>query len=479
MKLKRKDYLVAMIIELVSVILTSLCLVTSRNNDIYRYIFVLPLSYTVITAVFIQSFKDVSVNISKLAVILLYFIKDCFSPSILGLGNYVTAFTKITQADVNFAISLMVYEYIVVILVLLLTSYNRITFVKRTIKLIKDKEHENTGIWLLLLLAILCGVSYVFLPSIRANYSSIFKATAVVGLENSNIYSVGSLKRVLNTLFVFLFPFTLELIVACFVWKIWNKYGDTLISLFMSFICIAFLLFFISEDTMFSLINIFVILIGVIKLYKRHRKLIIGLTCTIGTLAILLISVAKSQDVGFDANPMTMISYMFQSYFPGVANTAGVHGFVGKVPKLLQFWYEIYNAIPFKTTLFGKVYDRLVIDYCVYNDTVYMLIPEIAQSYYFWGFFLAPIEIVIILRISMVYYEKACAETNFLRFITYFLISFYSAITPVMYNSTNLLYRFTNVFFPMIILVRFTGRMDWYFDNETEFRGISDRGESV
>ena len=102
------------------------------------------------------------------------------------------------------------------------------------------------------------------------------------------------------------------------------------------------------------------------------------------------------------------------------------------------------------------------------DGTIYQIIPLTAQSYYFYGFILAPIDALILTIISLDFYDRAQRSRNIFRFCTYILISIYAGITIGMYNMTTFFSKVLNVFLPMFIILHFTNEKKCSFNSLLE-----------
>lgn len=429
------------------VISTASCLI-NRTSETYHNLYILPLGYTLINLLFLRNAKGMLSNYARGIIIGVCFVKGVFTPLLLSIGGYETFFYRVTKEGVDFAILLLLYEYFCVILYLYYYRYKEVRHRFR----IKFAKKYNFGKSIIVAVIFFCALSYLALPELRASFIPVFKLSRIVSLEGNTTVDVG-IRRVFYTLATMLFPIALTYASSLMVFAA-RKRGEGLGSLFAACFSIVMLLLFVSEETGYFVICTLVVFLLIYQLYPSKRKILFGLGGGVFLMAIVAVYFAKTATVSGAVTGM--MGRMFQAYFPGVSNTAGIYNYVGVESKVIQWFYELYNGIPFKTTLFGKLYDRLVIDYCQYNGTIYQIIPLTAQAYYFYGFILAPIDALLLTKISLYFFNRAQKSKNVFKFCTYILIAIYAGVTIGMYNMTTFFSKALNVFLPMLIILRFT-----------------------
>lgn len=433
---------------LLGIISTAGCLI-NRESEIYQNLFMLPLGYTVINLLFFRNAKGMLSNYARGIIIGVCFMKGIFTPLLLSIGGYETFFYRITKEGVDFAIALLLYEYVCVSLYI---NFHKNKGVSHGFR-IKIAKKYNFGKSIILAVIIFCALSYLVLPELRASFMPIFSLSRVVSLDGNTSIPIG-IRRVFYTLATMLFPIALTYASSLMVF-VARRRGEGFGSLFAACFSIVILLFFVSEETGYFVICTLVVFLLIFQLYPSKRKILFGIGGGMFVLAIVAVYFAKLATVS-GTTGTGMMGRMFQAYFPGVSNTAGIYKYTGVESKVTQWFYELYNGIPFKTTLFGKIYDRLVIDYCNYNGTIYQIIPLTAQAYYFYGFILAPIDALLLTKISLESYNKAQNSKNVFMFCTYIFIAIYAGVTIGMYNMTTFFSKTLNVFLPMLIIMRFT-----------------------
>lgn len=438
-------------------VISTISCYTNKTSELYQNLYRLPLGYTIINLIFVNNSKGMFSNYARGIIIGVCFMKGVFTPLLLSMGEYDTFFNKVTKESVDFAIALLLYEYLCVVFALYYYKKKELNH-KCKIKLVK---RLSLGKSIIFAVIFFCGISYVVLPELRCVFIPIFMLSRVVSLDG-NVGIVVGLKRAFFTLATMLFPIALMYGGAILVFAARRK-GEGIGSLLKACFSIVILLLFVSEETGYFVVCTLVVFLLIYQLYPSKRKLLFGLGGSVFFIAIVAIYFAKSATVS--GSVTGMMGRMFQAYFPGVSNTAGIYNYVGPEAKITQWFYELYNGIPFKTTLFGKLYNRLVIDYCQKNGTIYQIIPLSAQAYYFYGFILAPIDALLLTRISLDFYNRAQKSRNVFKFCTYILISIYAGITIGMYNMTTFFSKVLNVFLPMLIILHFTSEKKCSFES--------------
>lgn len=439
-----ENMLFALMISL-GIISTVSCLL-NPGPIAYSYLFALPFGFTLISFLFWKNLKGMICNYIKGIIIGVCFIKDVVTPMLLSLNRYETNFYKVTESSINFAVALLLYEYLCITFFLFISENQK----KKNKFCSNSIVFVHGGMVLISVVTAFCAIAYVVIPEMRMTFLPIFKMSDIVSLDGGVSLSIG-IRRVFYTLAGMFFPIALLYVVALLIYTIRRRRGEGIGSLFIACFSTIIMLMFVSQETGYTLICVLILFFLIYQIYPSKRSFLRSMGVIVFLIAIAAIYKAK-----VEASSGANIGMMFQAYFPGVANTAGIYNYVGPEPKFNQWFYELYNGIPFKTTLFGVFFDRLVIDYCIYNETIYQIIPLTAQAYYFYGFLLAPIDAIILCKIALLFYEKAQKSPNVFKFCTFLLIAVFAAVTIGMYNMTTFFSRVLNAFLPMIIIIKLT-----------------------
>jgi hypothetical protein len=380
----------------------------------------------------------------------------------MNLGNYAGLFNITSVQSINKAIILMIYETFMVFVVLWISlCKNYKEKLKRTVGIKKINIIYN----IIFLLFVFCLISYVIMPEIRMNFSSIFKSNNAISNNyaiTSAIINRGLLKRALFTLTLLLIPILQICLPIVLFIKIRKYFGEKKLAVVLSLGCISLNFLMISGNNIDIFVISLVLSLILIRIYPKYLGFIIKVVGTFGFLGIVVIVIAKSNtDMFSEINPFVAQSKMFQGYFQGVSNVAG--GFYINNPnKFSTLFYDFFDMIPFRNTLFNINGDRLVKVYCRSNNVVAQIIPCIIQSYHYLGFAFAPIVPMILAYWSTKTHKKSVIEKNVFKYAVYLLLLIYLAFSMAVNNFTIFGTMFFNVILPLYLISVFSGKASWF-----------------
>jgi len=464
--IKGSSFMIPFLVIFFSIIVGFVILFDESRPDYYTFLPLLPFCFALTCLLLINIFKDFLKKLPYFLVISLYMVRNVVTPLLMRFGDYYGAFTLLYNSNVNRAIALMIYETFVVFGFLFFLNRKTIHY-SRTFKVrvsLSKKKIHLFGFFLFILIAF-CIVALVLVPEIKGHYKTIFDDEGIVkGFITSEMFIVGNIDRILFTLFTVIFNFLkiyISVWLICFIGK---KFNNTMISIILSVVIILAQFLFMSASDSFTLITVAILCIVMYKIYKKKRKNVFLLLVTIMFIGPIVMYIFRSET--FSSSVFQTLSYMFQAYFPGVSNIAGVYN-TNNPNKLSTLFFDFYEMIPFRNTLFGLSGDKLAIVYTRSNMALSHIIPCVGQAYHYIGAIFAPIVPCI-----FVYTANKCQaiyrdQNNIWKYVSSLLLCIYAAITPIMYNFTIFGSIFLITILPMLILSNCSGNI-FTFDKITK-----------
>jgi hypothetical protein len=469
--LSTKEIMLIFAILFISIITSFIILTDSDRPLHFEWLPLLPICFGLINIFFFSIFRNIFEKISYLLIISLYMVRNVFTPLVMSFGGYEGFFTLLYPDNVNKAIALMIYETFIVFSTL---YWLRDKKFKKATNNNKNNSTSTKKIRIFgtaIILLILVNVfAYFQVPQISSNYSSIFLGEQVIG-DRSIVETLptGSIHRILYTLFTFSFNFLQVFLCVWLIIRIRKRMGDTKLGVLLSIVIIFANFLFISNETAYTFIVVFALLILLLKIFPKNKVNIKILLIVIFVVPLIYIYSYKSNVASTLTNndKFSTASMMLQAYFPGISNLAGVFNVVN-FEKLSTLFHDIYSMIPFRNTVFGlEDGERLVEVYTRQNDALYQIIPSIGQAYHYLGFIFAPIISVFFVYISVRAENYLKNVNNIWKFITYLLLLIYAAATPILYGPTIFGARFFNTLLPMLILSKYSNDNN-LFNNRRE-----------
>ena len=255
------------IANLLSTVICVLSCLYNRDVGVFKNVYILPIGYGIIFILFTANVKGIFDNYMKLIVYILYFVKDVFAIWILSLGGYNTLFNRISEDGVNFAIALMIYEF----LCISLYFYFRRKISKK-VRRYRFTGIKHTGNMILYVILFFCIIAYLLIPSIRDSYRSILDISNVINLSGDNSNAVGTISRIAHTLFVMFFQTTLLLFISVLFSRVRRIYGETNKGLVLCCIFLIIPTLFIPEETGFFLVLMVTLVLTICRLFPSKRK---------------------------------------------------------------------------------------------------------------------------------------------------------------------------------------------------------------
>ncbi|MET3655504.1 hypothetical protein [Sporosarcina psychrophila] len=460
--LSAKDGIILLSIVVISVLVGIILLFESSQPLYYTWLPLLPVSFGLINILCFKIYRNIFDKLANIIIILLYTVRNVITPLIIMLGNYHGFFTLLNSENVNKAIALMIYETFVVFFFLAWRNNKIIVSIRKDNIPIKSDSKKRINFFGIIVCFIItfCLFAYITVPEIKASYVSIFEGDKLVtSLGTSDQYAAGSVNRVLYTLYNFFFGILQIFLPIFLIYKLRYKFGDKF-SIGLVSCGIAFVnLFFMTNETAYTLIVILVLFIVILKLFPKNKFKLIMTSGLAFFLIIINIFLLKTDDMNVNMNSSSSsqdMFTMFQAYFPGVSNLAGVFNVINN-SKITTLFYDLYSMIPFRATIFGIENDeRLVLLYTYQNNAPANIIPFIGQAYHYLGFVIAPVVSVFLVNIALKYNEKLINQSNIWKYSAYLFLVIFLCSSLIMYNFTIFGARFFITILPMLILANFS-----------------------
>ncbi|MEI3396114.1 MAG: O-antigen polymerase [Clostridia bacterium] len=302
------------------------------------------------------------------------------------------------------------------------------------------------------------------MPQYSVKFKNIFDLSdANFTIAESNItYQIGSVGRIIKTLFSMCFQIFRILFPAYIIRKLYEKKSNSKwIMVILLIACLTQFLFLTSTFAE-AIVACLAIILYYIHLFPEKKKKMFKLVI-ICTLGIMILYFSVRYFVKIDTSlysksngPILYMTQIISAYFTGVDNVAAIFN-VDKTFKLEAFKAGLLGAIPFNSTLFGNRGNKLQYFYNNYNGAYGQIPPTIGAGYYYFGTFLAPIISMLFLKLSLVYYDKAQKTDKSIKYIAEIFCSIIFVLGTVMYSPSITLAWFFGWGVPMLILTSFTG----------------------
>ncbi len=449
-KIKLGTFILASLFLMSGTIVAYFIAFDNNRPDYYKYLWMLPLFFGLFLFFFSVISKNFTKNISTLAIIGVFSIRNILTPFIMFLGRYNGMFKFLNQENVNKGIILMLFESVVLIIY---ASHALRKFARQDRQdselLLLSNNRESSFFFLFI---IFISGMWVIRPDYFSGYSNI--------LENTSIRlntTAESAHGAFFTLFTIIIPIS-YLFIAIYLLKFVNRRKSRFSSFRaltnIAIICIPFL--FMSNSDGFTLVSI--VSLAIIS-YRSGgiNKRIFFTVFGIGGIAVFLYILLLTASLSHNSSDYTIamqLSSLFQAYFPGVCNFGGFFN-ISNYDKIETLFYDIYFAIPFRNTLFGVLGDkRLVLYYTIENEAVSQIIPCVCQIYYYLWLF-APFIECFYINGAIKAYSKSTRCSNVYTSYAYVILFAYLTLTPIMYNTTIFLTRFLSTILPLLVFSYF------------------------
>lgn len=444
--IKYPSKLYCAICVILSVLATVICVVGIKDvPSAFSYLWLLPFGNTIISILFYWLLLrgEFTFDFPAILITALFTIRNAITPWIMATTTCRSRLGIYSSAEmVNLGIIMFLYETLAVICfsVYRQTRGN----IKRRIHVRGINITSNSLFYCLLAAGIgVTIVSFVVLPELRTQYYTIF-TNDMTHLAKEYVTHSGGAKRALSTASGMIIESVRITLSSYVIFKLrqkkenWVTYGLSVAVILLQFL-------FMNDSNAYVLMIAISLFVLVMKLYPTYAKrtlmyLIIG-----GILfGVLLYLNRFSLDIYGSS-----LSVFLQAYFPGLNNFATIEPLlsrgIGDVIK--QIFIDLYAAVPFRTALFGYSGNLTALPtlWAQSNGLSGQILPNIAQSYYYFGAVFAPILPIFLASVGLSSFEKARSTDNPCLFALRIYLSIYACVSITMYDTyifmTNLLSR--------------------------------------
>lgn len=436
----------------------SLSLLSISFSEIYKLLFLLPLSFALfISLIYKQIGNKAIFSISLMITIILYYVKLVIIPILLILTDFSTLILHKYLNHVSLAITLSVYE-ILIISIVVITKFDKIRFNPTPKDPIIEltKKRNYTFLWLLstILILYIIILAYLDFNIIRQIFSLMigtpenwYIRTGFRPIGESGEGVLGVMASLVHTFYWIIQTLIPSLIIT---WVIKRKGVSAQIRVF--FVALFFSFMVITGTRIHSLeVSVSLLIIGSILYGKKITQFIIPIV-SIGILLAFFNVYQKSQ-LTFD---LGNISNVISSYFGGIQNVAASMTAYFNVDDL-NFSIvsaDIIRAIPYIGNLFDEILPytsgKLFNLYIGGGESSGQIIPAISQGFIYFGFVFAPAIPSIFIYLALKFEQKAILSNDIVLKNTYYTAAIMlSRVAP----STNLTSGVQYIFYTCLIIV--------------------------
>ena len=426
-----------------NVTIISCCIITATllafdNEPLYSSVAFLPFFYMIIYIFSLIITPRIAYHNMGYV---LYFgqsiIKCVIAPLFLYIGNYTSLFGYLNGDYILKGVMLLIYEHLVCTIIIGFSSKRTKFIANKSIKMTVPKFKLST---LVLLMTAFMAMIWIVFPTIKNNFVTVFDMFSskemFLGYDYISANGVGTLNRILTTLFLVLFK-SLRIILPFYMIKSLKEKYDSLVSFLFSIIIVILQFLFISETVAMALVVAFILLTYMLKVYPQYRRLVfiimfISLAFVVFVLSLNYDNMVKWYGVN---NIAEYISQILQSYVPGICNTASIFR-VEKTSRISTLIDTLASTIPFQNTLFGSIYwnNDLNTLFTGTSGLNAQIVSTIAGGWYIFGFLFAPIFSAIFVKVSMINGYKYAETDDDLKTLFYLYMCIQTMLGIGVYN---------------------------------------------
>ena len=425
-------------ISVISVCIITAVLLAFDNEPIYSSVALLPLFYMLIYMFSLTITPRMAYrNVGYVLYFAQSLIKCVIAPLFLYIGNYTSLFVNLNSDYIFKAVFLLIYEHLVCTIVIAFSLRRARGVLRSPIKSSGLKLKPST---IVLIMTGLMIMIWIAVPAVKNNYVTVFEMFSSQEMFFGNDYTstnaVGTISRILTTLFLVLFKSFRIILPFCIIKALKERF-NSFVSFLTSIIIIMLQFLFISETVAMALVVVFILLAYMMKAYPQYRRfsviiMAISFVFVIFVLSLNFDNMAKWYGV---SNVAEYISHVLQSYVPGVFNTASIFR-VEKTSRIMTLIDTLISTIPFQNTLFGSIYwnNDLNTLYTATSGLSAQIVSTVAGGWYMFGYMFAPIFSAIFVRVSMVNGYKYLETEDDLEKLLYLFMSVQTMLGIGVYN---------------------------------------------
>ncbi len=452
---KKLSYWVLYAMRVLAITATLVLLLDFDEPKCYTFLFLLPLSFTVVLFAFSGLFKNMLDNLGVLIITALFFCRLVISPLFMALGSYAVTITRNIETNTTYAILLMVYECLAVFGLLFILDKKKIV-IPEWVKGQGEKPVSSPKYTF----ALLCCV-YVFLwcvsqvpqvltamrtiLDIRDPYFTHFEDAHIAAEQGTTF-----LRKLAAVSGTYLLRVLTLIIPAHLIILLAKK--KNVVTICISFALCLFPLFLIGGTIARTLLYVLFLFfltnyVFQFKHWKRKFILLLG----VGGVAVILFWILRDNGANF----FESFSKRFSAYFSGANVVSGVFNLPDNADyKWYYFLRDITGSIPFGGTFFNLYGDGVGAFFNKFNQSSGQIPPTIGMGYYYFGPVLAP---AYSLLFAFLVFKAGNAlnrphQKRPFQYIILLYILFYGSMGIVMYNIEITISNFFSVLLPICIL---------------------------
>ncbi|MGQ3376825.1 hypothetical protein ACT6P6_02055 [Priestia endophytica] len=460
MKISLKALLTQLILFFTGVLVFLILFIDSNLPVTKSFLPLLPMVFTIGCIIFPNIYFNIYKNLATTIIVFTYYIRLVLVPFFMKFSDYNrNGIIADTSNTFNAGITLMVFEYFTVFLVLSIfcrkfsSRFMDSSFMELRIP---SKIYRATKLvlWVVTLYILMSIFLY---PNILNNY----KFFVFLSEEQSiNWYRNYNIAQETVPIFIF-YTSTWAINIVKNIWILililkLSKKKKKGMNLVFSVGVIVLNALISSGDTAYSLYFSLAFLIILVYLYPNKKRVILLFTCilvlVVAVLGLLSLALGSAKS---SVSPLFNISNTLQAYFNGPINVAaalmidGVRGhsliiadFFTSLPLLRTFFMDMTNS----TAVFNQIMYGM-------NSAGGQILPSISLGKLYFGYLLSPLLSCLFTYYAMKYSYKAFTDNRLPYKFLYQFISIILACIPVLYNFYIFLIGLFTYILPVWLLV--------------------------
>lgn len=436
--IKRESLVIPVVIIILSMLSFIVTLLDISRPAYYSLLPLMPLSYMVLTIVFMFLFDNILYNLGAVLIIAFEGLRMVLGPFFIVLSKYGERITYNVEGNTPSAILLMVYEcFVSFVIMALVVLRTRRKDIEVSGYVINPKRYNK----ILIVLSFIAIAMFVVEPHILNGYRTIFgmgdanytslDMSVVVNEGQSGLISRLAMvigRGVANVLRI-LIP------SAAIIWL--SKYKNSMGVL----VLIALTPFLIVDGTIGRSLYYSLVLFYLIFLLKNSSKTrrMMKAVLLLSILFLIFYWLIRYKATGSRNSFSEYTNRIVSIYFCGVNVVSGSMNLRADIwTKLVYFVADILKSIPFGNTIFrlGNV-DYFQIYFNSVNRSYGMIPPTIGTGKFYFGFFMAPIYSAVFTAFSILEGEKAVTAKDPFQKITHLISALFFALSFNMYSVQN------------------------------------------
>lgn len=454
-----------MVIVSISTFVTLWVILDPNRPSYYNGLFLLPLTYGILSIFSLNLYRNMSNNIGMAIIIVLFFIRMVISPLFLSLGNYYTRITCNVEKNTFAAVVLIIYEAIAVFFTLHYKTEKSCSVKRAEIKHeFKINAVYKTFIIITVAIFLIC---MQITPHVMDMYRTVFEITEenFANYEDAYVvarYSTSFVNKLSMVTGMYLSRALILLLPAFGIVQLASK--KTKLRRFLARILSIVPLFFISGAIATSLIYVICLLFLYNHMFMKQnvrKKMFVLLT--LGGIVVVAWWVFNADTDNF----LQIFSWKMSAYFSGVNNVSGVFNLPRNLGyRIHYFLCDFTSTFPYGNTIFKTTGDTVQPFFNKYNYSVGQIPPTIGMGYYYFGAIFAPAYSMVFTKISFDAGDLLNKNVNGnpMSCIRYLIMAFYFSMGIVMYNIEITMTYYFSLILPMYILEKISCRRSEQYD---------------